>query len=114
LSTSFINLADQRMVRNLDLPNDIFLASLRVRKNRSQQVVGPHSLDRRRDLLPSLKAQQSQGPPGIPSPTRGKHRRIQHRLRQDFSHRIRMQKVKYISQRKAVLLGQRKYSVHCR
>ena len=99
--------AHQRMIRNLPLALNIFKARRRIGKNRSQQIVGSHSLNLRRNFLSILKAQQRQRPVRIPAPARGKDRRIQRRLLQNRLHRRRMQKIKNVAQRKAVLLGQR-------
>ncbi len=97
---------DQRMIRNMPVAHNIFLARSRVGKNGSQQIIGPHALNLRRNLLSILKAQQRQRPVRIPAPARGEDRRIQSRLFENRLHRLSPQKVEDVRQREAVLLGQ--------
>src|SRR5580693_5574606 len=100
------HLTHQRMIRNLPLTLNIFEASRRIRKNRRQQIIGAHALNLRWNFLSVLKAQQRQSPVRIPTPSRGKDRRIQRRLLQNRLHRRGLQKIKNVSQWKAVLLSQ--------
>ncbi len=94
------------MIRNLALALDVLKARGRVGKHGSQQIIGAHALNLRRDFLSVLKTQQREGPIGIPAPAGGEDRRIQRRLFQNRLHRRRLQEVENIPQRKAVLLGQ--------
>ena len=103
----FHHFAHQRMIRNLPLPINILEARCCIRKHRGQQVIRPHPLNLRRNLLAILETQQRQRSVCIPPPARPKNRRIQRRLLQNRLHRIRIQKVKNVPQRKAVLLRQR-------
>ena len=50
--------SDQRMVRNLDVAFDIFLAGGDIRKDRGQQIVGTNALNLWRNFLAALEAQQ--------------------------------------------------------
>ena len=103
----FHDLAHQRMVGNLDVPFDIFLARRHIGKNRGQQIVRAHALNLRRNFLAALKTQQSQRARCIPAPARPKDRRSQRRLLQNWRHGLGMQKLKNIGQRETVLLGER-------
>ena len=49
---------DKRMVRNLDVAGNIFLAGSDIGENGGQQVVAAHALNLRRNFLASLKTQQ--------------------------------------------------------
>ena len=70
----FHHLAHQRMVGNLDVAFDIFLAGGDVGKDRSEKIVGAHALDLRRNFFAALKTQQSEGASCIPAPARAKDR----------------------------------------
>ena len=93
------------MIWNLALTLNILEARGRVGKNRSQQIVGPHALNLRRNFLSVLKSQQRQRPVRIPSPARGEDRRIERGLLQNRLHRRRLQEIENVRQREAVLLG---------
>ncbi len=103
----FHHLVHQRMVRNLNVALDIFLASGNIGEHRGQQIIGPHALDLRRNLLTALKAQQRQRAVGVPAPARAENRRSQGGLLQDRLHGFGVEEMKNIGQREAVLLGQR-------
>src|SRR5271163_1150612 len=94
------------MIGNLDITFDIFLTGGDIGKNRCEQIIRAHALNLRRHFLAALKTQQGKRSRGIPSPARPKDRRSQRRLLQNRRHGFRMQKLKNIGQRKAVLLGQ--------
>ena len=61
----------------------------------------------RRYFLATHESQQSKRPAGHPSPSSGENRRVQNRLLQQMLHGFRLQKMKHIFQRKAVLLAER-------
>ena len=82
----FHDFIDQRMVGNLNVSLDILLAGGHVGKHGSQQIVGAHALNLRRNFLAALKTQQGQGARRIPPPARLKNRRSQRRLFQDRRH----------------------------
>src|ERR1039458_1915633 len=95
------------MVGNLNVALDVFLAGGYIRENRGQQIVGAHALDLRWHFLAALKTQQSQRSGRIPTPAGLKDGRGERCLFQDRRHAFRMQELKNIRQRKAVLLGER-------
>ena len=103
----FHHFAHQRMIGNLDFAFDVFLAGGHVGKYRSQQIVGAHALNLRRNFLAALKTQQGQGAVRIPAPARGEDRRIERGLLQNRLHGLGLQEMEHIAQRKAVLLGER-------
>src|ERR1700685_15691 len=94
------------MIRNLALALNIFETSRRIGKSQSQQIVGSHPLNLRRNFPASLEAQQGQRAPRIPAPARAKNRRIQRRLLQNRLYGFRLQEMKNVAQRKTMLLGQ--------
>src|SRR5215470_8947197 len=98
---------DQRMIGNLDLSDDVLRTRLSFRKNRSQQIVGAHSLDLRGDLFSSLESHKRQRATGIPPPSCCKQRRIEHCLFQNVFYRVRVQEVKDVGQWKTVLFRER-------
>src|SRR5438067_13651980 len=66
----FHHLIDQRMVGNLNVAHDVFLAGSYVRENRCQQIIRTHALNLRRNLLAALKAQQRESAVRVPTPAR--------------------------------------------
>src|SRR5215467_16328556 len=64
----FHDLLHQRMVGNLNVAHNIFLAGGNVREDRSKQIVGANALNLRRNLLAALEAQKRQRAVGIPAP----------------------------------------------
>ncbi len=104
----FHHLVHQRMVRNLNIALDVLEASRHVGEDRGQKIVGSHALDLRRNLLASLEAQQGERAVGVPAPARLKDGRAgEHRLCKHVSHGLRLEEVKDVGERKAVLLGER-------
>ena len=102
----FHHLIDQRMVGNLNVAHDVFLAGSYVRENRCQQIIRTHALNLRRNLLAALKAQQRQRAVRIPTPTRAEDWRRERRLLEHRLHSLGSEKMKHIGERKAVLLGE--------
>src|SRR5256884_8790040 len=84
----------------------VFLASQRFRKDRRQQIIGTHALDRRRNLLSVAKTEQSQSAARIPTPACCEERRNKHSLLQDGAQGIGVKKMKDVGKRKAVLLAE--------
>ena len=82
----FHDLGDQWMVGNLDVAFDVLEARRHIGEHRSQQIVGAHALNLRRNFLAALKTQQGQGARRIPPPARLKNRRSQRRLFEDRRH----------------------------
>ena len=103
----FHHFLDQGMIGNLNVAHNIFLAGGHIGEHRCQQIVRAHALDLRRNFLAALKAQQGQRAIGVPAPARAKERRRQRRLFQNRLHGFRIEEMKDVRQRKAVLLGQR-------
>jgi len=64
------HLVYQRMIGNLNVADDVFLAGSYVRENRCQQIIGTHALNLRRNLLAALKSQQRQSAVRVPTPAR--------------------------------------------
>ena len=103
----FHYLIHQRVVGNLNISHDIFLASGHIGEHRGQQIVRPHALNLRGNFLATLKTQQRQRAIGVPAPASAEDGRSQRSLFQNRLHCLRTQKMKNVSQRKTVLLGQR-------
>src|SRR6476660_1874347 len=102
------------MVRDDDWPISIFLALRHIRKHRGQQIGGTGTLYLKWNLLAVPVPEQGQSAVRVPAPTRFQQWREQRRLLQNFFHRVLMQEVKNIGQRKAVLLSQRNvYAIVC-
>ena len=101
------HLLHQRVIGNLDVADNVLLARGHVGKDRRQKIVAANALNLRRNLLAALEAQQRQRAVGVPAPARREDGRGQRRLLQNFLHRLGLQIVKDVAQRKAVLLGQR-------
>ena len=97
---------DQRMVGNLDIADDVFLARSHVGEDRRHKIVAANALNLWRNFLAALEAQQRQRAVGVPAPARGEDGRSQRRLLQHFLHRLGLQVVEDVAERKAVLLGQ--------
>src|SRR5262245_44622153 len=95
------------MVGYLDGTVDILLAGGDVREDRCQQIGGASALNLQGNLLAVPIAQQSQRPIGIPAPASFEQGRQQRGLLQDFFDRVFVQEIEDVSQREAVLLGQR-------
>ena len=94
------------MVGNLDIAFDVFVAGRHVREDRSQKIITANALNLRRNFLAVLKPQQRQRTGRIPPPARAEDRRRQRGLLQNLVHGLRLQEVKNIAEREAVLLGQ--------
>src|ERR1035438_6260789 len=97
---------DQRMVGNLDVANNVFLARGHVGEDRRHQIVAANALNLWRDFLAALEAQQRQRAVGVPTPAGGEDGRRQRRLLQHFLHCFGLQVVEDITEREAMLLGQ--------
>ena len=95
------------MIGNLDVAFDVLEARGNIGENRRQKIVAANTLNLRWDFLASLKAKQRQRAVGVPAPACGEDRRSQRRLLQNLLHTFRLQIVKNVAQRKAVLFGQR-------
>ena len=100
------HLVYQRMIGNLNITHDVFLAGGYVWENRGQQIIRAHALNLRRNLLAALKAQQRQSAVRIPTPTRAEDWRRERRLLEHRLHSLGSEKMKHIGERKAVLLGE--------
>ncbi len=61
----------------------------------------------RRNLLATLKTQESEGAASVPSPARTEDWRIQHSLLQNGLHGFRLQEMENVAEWKTMLLGQR-------
>ena len=85
----FHDFVHQRMVGNLDVAFDVFLAGGHVGEDRSQQIVGAHALNLRRNFLAALEAQQGQSAVRVPAPARAEDGRSQRRLLQNSVARFR-------------------------
>ena len=100
-------LADQRMIGNLDIALDIFLAGERFGKNAREQIVGTHALNLRRNFFAALKTQQRERAAGGPAPAHAEKRRGQHGLLEHGLDRLRGEKMENVGERKAVLFAER-------
>ena len=104
-------LADQRMVRDLTLADQIFGACNLVGKDRCDQVFGSHAGELRRDLLAAAEARQRQRNPGHPTPAGDEHRCVEQRFDQQPSDTRRMQVARNLGKIEAVRPGQRQHDV---
>src|ERR1700683_274558 len=95
------------MIRDLDLAGNVFLARQRLRKNRREEIIGPHPLNRRRHFLATHKTQQRERAPREPSPARGEDRGRQYSLLQNFLESFGLEEPEDIAKRKAVQLAER-------
>ncbi len=100
-------LVHQRVIRDPNLTREVLRARRLIRKDRGQQVVRAHALNRCRDLAAAGESKHRQRARTVPAPAGREHRRREHRLRQDPFHRRKRQEAEHGIQGKAVLLGQR-------
>ena len=64
----------QRMVGNLDVSLNVFLACGYIRKDGGEKIVRAHALDLRRNFLAPLETQKGQRAVCVPAPARAKDR----------------------------------------
>jgi len=102
-------LLDQRVLWDLALSLDILEAGQLIGKNDRDQIVGVHSLQRRRHLATAAKALHRQGTTGVPTPAHVEKRRVEQRLSEDVTHRVRVQVVEDLFEVKAVSEPQREH-----
>ncbi len=102
-------LADQRVVGNLALADDVLQAGDLVGEHGGEQVLAAHALDLRRGLLAAAEARQRQCGHGIPAPARAEQRRVEQGLGQHVVGAGRVQVARHLDQRKAVAGGQRQH-----
>ena len=84
-------LADQRMVGDLALADQVLGAGELVGEDRGDQVLGVHARELRRHLLAAAEARQCQRHARDPAPARDEHRRVEQRLDQHLPDAGRMQ-----------------------
>ena len=77
-------LRHEGMVRKLAIARNIFQTCGGVRENGRQQVVGQHSLQRRRHLSPATKPGHGKGDRRVPPPPRLEYRGVEQRLNQNI------------------------------
>ena len=98
-------LANVGVVRNANFPGEILGASGLIGEDRSQQIIGPHSLDRRGRLASAAEARNGQGARDVPAPTRSEHRRIEQSLGERLIERGAADELEHQLQREGVLFG---------
>src|SRR5208337_3584887 len=96
------DLVDEGMVRNLDVSYDVLLAGSHVGKDGCKEIIAADALNLRWNFLPALEAQQRQRTVGIPAPARRKDWRCERGLLQYPLHRLALQVVEDVTERKAV------------
>ena len=104
-------LADQGMVGDLALADQVLGAGELVGEDRRDQVFGPHARELRRHLPAAAEARQRQRHACDPAPARDEHRRIEQRLDQHRPHRGGMQVARHLAQLEAVRRGEREHDV---
>src|SRR5437764_6663346 len=102
----FHDLANQRVVRYLDIAFDILLARSYIGEDGGEKIVGADAQNLRRNLLPITVPQQGQSPAGVPAPSRLRDRRSERRLLQHLLHALFAQELEDISKWEAMLFGQ--------
>ena len=104
-------LAHQGVIGDFDIADDVLGAGHLGGKDGGEEVAGAHPLNRRRDLLAALVAQDGQGAGGVPPPAHLEHGRGKEGLSQHLARRLRAQVVKDVVQREAVLRPQRQHDI---
>ena len=104
-------LADQRVVRDLALADQILGAGDLVGKDRRDQVFGFHARELRRHLPTATETRQRQRHARDPAPARDEHRRVEHRLDQQRPDRGGVQVARDLGQLEAVRRGEREHDV---
>ena len=95
------------MIGNPDVALDVLEARRDLREDGGHQIIALNALDVRRDLLAALEPQQRERAVGVPAPACAKDGRGQRRLLENFFDRLHLEVVKYVTERKAVLLSER-------
>ena len=103
----FHHLLNQRVIGNTDVAFEILGTGRDVGKDRREKIVAADTLNLRRNFLAALKAQQRQRTIGVPAPARGEDGRGQCGLLEDLLDGFRLQVMKDVAEREAVLLGER-------
>ena len=100
-------LGDERMIGKLPIAGNVLQAGGGVGKDRRQQIVGQHALQRRRHLAAAAEPRHGQRNGRVPAPARLEHRRVEQRLHQDVLGRRRMQIAEDVGERKRMLRPER-------
>ena len=100
-------LVGQGVVGNLPLADQILRASDLVWKYGGDQVLGLHAEELRGRLFPASESWQRKRDSGNPAPTRGEHRRVEHRLNQHLSNALGMKIPRDLIEFETVRGGQR-------
>ena len=104
-------LADQRVVGDLALADDVLQAGELVGEDRRDQVLGVHARELRRHLAAAAEARQRERHRRDPAPAGDEHRRIEQRLDQQRPDARRMQVARDLGELEAVRRGQRQDDV---
>ncbi len=102
-------LVDERVLRRLDRTGVVVAAGGLCRKDRGQQILGPHALDVHRHALAAVVSEQRERARHVPAPARPEHRSLQRRLDEIVLERRDANHVKDVGEREAVLLAERKH-----
>ena len=97
----------QRMVGRLDRSDLVVAAGELGGKDRGEQILGAHALQRHRHPAPAGEAQQRQRPGDVPAPAVGEHRRHQRGLHEIVAEPVRPHHGEDAFEREAVLLAER-------
>ena len=103
-------LSHQWMIRDFAIARDILQASQLVGKDRRQQILRFHALERRRNPLSAALPRQGQRAGCVPAPANRKHGRIEQGLHQKIANRSAVQITKNLLQWKRVLRPQREHN----
>ena len=104
-------LLNQGMLRDLAIAGDVLEARHCVGEDRSHQIVGHRSLQRRGNFAPSAIARDGQGNRGVPPPAGLKNRRVEERLHQHVARGGGMEIAEHVRERKRMLRREREQ--HC-
>ena len=102
-------LVDQRVIRHLAVAGDVLGAGHLVGEHQGQQVVGVAALELGRHLPAVAEAPDRERSGRDPAPARGKHGRLQRRLRQHVAHGLGPQVAPDLLQREAVGRAEREH-----
>ena len=100
-------LADERMIRDIDVAVMVFQAADSGGKGGGEQIVGAEPLEEKRHLFAVLEAEHHERAGDIPTPPQRKHRHREQRLLQHFLAIVRPQHLEQLFQREAVLRSDR-------
>ena len=100
-------LPGERLIRDRNVANQVFLACCLCGENSGQQVVGAHALQVRRHALTLDGPPELQRPRHVPAPACGEEGYSQKRLHEHVAGQAGRDQLEHLLQRKAVLGAER-------